>query len=84
VKLMKTNIEVVERICAILDKERPRGDGKSYAQQTHGLRYVIWVRASQNGQLVSDHAVWAPAAGWAHPCNGHTQMAVVVRHDKEG
>jgi dTDP-glucose 4,6-dehydratase len=45
----KPNIEVVERICAILDQERPRGDGKSYAQQIsfvkdrpgHDLRYGI-------------------------------------------
>ena len=45
----KPNIEVVERICAILDQARPRGDGKSYSQQIsfvkdrpgHDLRYGI-------------------------------------------
>ncbi|MGB6287573.1 MAG: GDP-mannose 4,6-dehydratase, partial [Xanthobacteraceae bacterium] len=48
----KPNIEVVERICAILDEERPRGDGKSYARQIsfvkdrpgHDLRYAIDAR----------------------------------------
>jgi dTDP-glucose 4,6-dehydratase len=45
----KPNIEVVARVCAILDEQRPRGDGKSYAQQIsfvkdrpgHDLRYAI-------------------------------------------
>ena len=45
----KQNIEIVKQICAILDEERPRPDGKSYAQQIsfvkdrpgHDLRYAI-------------------------------------------
>ena len=45
----KPNIEIVRLICAILDEERPRHDGKSYAQQIsfvkdrpgHDLRYGI-------------------------------------------
>jgi dTDP-glucose 4,6-dehydratase len=45
----KPNIEIVRRICAILDGERPRNDGKSYTQQIsfvkdrpgHDLRYGI-------------------------------------------
>ena len=34
----KPNIEIVQRICALLDEKRPRADGKSYAEQ---ITYVI-------------------------------------------
>lgn len=45
----KTNIEVVNTICAILDDVQPRGDGKGYAEQItyvadrpgHDRRYAI-------------------------------------------
>ncbi len=45
----KRNIEIVRLICAILDEERPRADGKSYAPQIafakdrpgHDRRYAI-------------------------------------------
>jgi len=45
----KKNIEVVRKICALLDELRPRPDGKSYAEQIvfvkdrpgHDLRYAI-------------------------------------------
>ncbi len=45
----KTNIEVVRRICALLDKKRPKADGTSYADQItyvtdrpgHDRRYAI-------------------------------------------
>ncbi len=45
----KPNIEVVRTICAILDRERPRQDGRSYAEQIafvkdrpgHDRRYAI-------------------------------------------
>ena len=45
----KPNIEIVNLICAILDEERPRADGKSYNQQIafvkdragHDWRYAI-------------------------------------------
>jgi dTDP-glucose 4,6-dehydratase len=45
----RQNIEVVRRICATLDRLRPRADGKSYAEQIsfvtdrpgHDLRYAI-------------------------------------------
>ena len=48
----KLNIEVVERVCAILDEERPRSDGKSYSRQIsfvkdrpgHDRRYAIDAR----------------------------------------
>ena len=58
----KPNIEVVERICAILDEERPRSDGKSYSRQIsfvkdrpgHDRRYAIDARKIR-GEL---H--WAP------------------------
>jgi len=45
----KTNLEVVETLCAILDKLKPKSDGKSYADQItfvkdrpgHDQRYAI-------------------------------------------
>lgn len=45
----KTNLEIVNRICALLDELRPRADGKSYAEQIcyvtdrpgHDRRYAI-------------------------------------------
>ena len=45
----KKNIEVVNKICALLDELRPRTDGKSYAEQIvyvkdrpgHDMRYAI-------------------------------------------
>ncbi len=45
----KRNIDVVKKICALLDELRPREDGKSYAEQIvyvkdrpgHDLRYAI-------------------------------------------
>ena len=45
----RKNIEVVLKICALLDELRPRQDGKSYAEQIvyvkdrpgHDLRYAI-------------------------------------------
>lgn len=45
----KPNLEVVRALCAILDQEQPRGDGKSYAEQIiyvkdrpgHDRRYAI-------------------------------------------
>ena len=45
----KRNIDVVRKICALLDELRPRADGKSYAEQIvhvkdrpgHDLRYAI-------------------------------------------
>ena len=45
----RSNIEIVKQICAILDAERPRTDGESYAEQIsfvtdrpgHDFRYAI-------------------------------------------
>jgi dTDP-glucose 4,6-dehydratase len=45
----KTNLELVRALCAVLDRERPRGDGASYAAQIahvadrpgHDRRYAI-------------------------------------------
>ena len=45
----KTNLDIVHTICGILDKEQPRQDGRSYAEQIvfvadrpgHDLRYAI-------------------------------------------
>ena len=48
----KPNIEIVQRICALLDEKRPRADGQSYAEQItyvtdrpgHDRRYAIDAR----------------------------------------
>jgi len=58
----KTNIEVVETMCGILDELRPREDGKRYADQItfvadrpgHDRRYAI--DASKIDQLLG----WTP------------------------
>ncbi|QDZ06935.1 dTDP-glucose 4,6-dehydratase [Sphingomonas panacisoli] len=59
----RRNIEVVETLCAILDVERPRADGKSYASQItyvtdrpgHDARYAI------DASRIRDELDWAPA-----------------------
>lgn len=58
----KKNIELVELICAILDDERARDDGKSYKEQItfvkdrpgHDRRYAI------DAGKISDELGWAP------------------------
>lgn len=48
----KANLEIVQTICSLLDKQRPRADGKSYAEQIvfvtdrpgHDRRYAIDAR----------------------------------------
>lgn len=59
----KQNIEVVRTICNILDRLRPRADGRSYAEQIsfvadrpgHDMRYAI------DASRISDELGWAPA-----------------------
>jgi len=59
----KKNIEVVQTLCAILDRLRPRGDGRSYADQIthvadrpgHDKRYAI--DAARIGRELG----WTPA-----------------------
>jgi len=59
----KTNLEVVRTVCAILDRLRPRADGRSYAEQVahvadrpgHDKRYAI--DAARIGRELG----WAPA-----------------------
>ena len=59
----KQNIEVVRTICAILDRERPRRDGRSYAEQIafvkdrpgHDRRYAI------DASKIRRELGWAPA-----------------------
>ena len=58
----RTNIEVVRSICSILDEVRPRGDGKSYAEQItyvadrpgHDARYAI------DSSRIRGELGWAP------------------------
>ena len=59
----KQNIEVVHTICAILDRLRPRGDGRPYADQImsvadrpgHDKRYAI------NASRINAELGWHPA-----------------------
>ncbi|GGB37123.1 dTDP-glucose 4,6-dehydratase [Sphingomonas metalli] len=58
----KQNLEVVKTVCAILDQERPRADGKSYAEQIgyvadrpgHDKRYAI------DASRIRDELGWEP------------------------
>lgn len=58
----KQNIEVVETVCAILDRLRPRADGKGYAEQIssvadrpgHDKRYAI------DARRINDELGWRP------------------------
>lgn len=59
----KQNIEVVRTICSILDRFRPRCDGRSYAEQIsfvadrpgHDMRYAI------DASRICDELGWEPA-----------------------
>ena len=59
----KPNIEIVQRICALLDEKRPRADGKSYAEQIthvqdrpgHDRRYAI------DARKIERELGWRPA-----------------------
>ena len=59
----KANIDVVKTICTILDELRPRGDGKSYAEQItfvqdrpgHDRRYAI------DASKIEKQLDWRPA-----------------------
>jgi dTDP-glucose 4,6-dehydratase len=59
----RENIEVVQRICGLLDERRPRPDGRSYAEQIrfvadrpgHDRRYAI------DASLIRNELGWRPA-----------------------
>ncbi|MBK8083556.1 MAG: dTDP-glucose 4,6-dehydratase [Devosia sp.] len=61
------NIEVVQLICGLLDVRRPRGDGKSYAEQVvyvadrpgHDRRYAI------DARRIATELGWRPAVSFA-------------------
>ncbi len=61
------NIEVVRTICALLDARRPRGDGRSYAEQItfvadrpgHDRRYAI------DARRIAAELGWRPAMPFA-------------------
>ena len=58
----KRNLEVVQAVCAILDRQRPRADGNSYADQIgyvadrpgHDKRYAI------DATRISEELGWTP------------------------
>lgn len=58
----RQNIDVVRTICGLLDKKKPRADGKSYAEQItyvtdrpgHDRRYAI------NAKKIHNEIGWAP------------------------
>ena len=59
----KPNIEIVQRVCALLDEMKPRGDGKSYIEQVtyvtdrpgHDRRYAI------DASKIERELAWRPA-----------------------
>ncbi len=59
----RTNLELVQTLCVILDEKRPRGDGKSYADQItfvtdrpgHDARYAI------DPSRIRDELGWRPS-----------------------
>jgi dTDP-glucose 4,6-dehydratase len=59
----KTNLEVVRTICAMLDRQRPRADGRAYAEQIafvkdrpgHDRRYAV------NAEKIRRELGWEPA-----------------------
>ncbi|MEC9310327.1 MAG: dTDP-glucose 4,6-dehydratase [Pseudomonadota bacterium] len=59
----RSNLELVQTLCAILDEKRPRGDGKSYADQVtfvtdrpgHDARYAI------DPSRIRDELGWRPS-----------------------
>ena len=59
----RTNLELVQTLCAILDEKRPRSDGKSYAEQItfvtdrpgHDARYAI------DPSRIRDELGWRPS-----------------------
>jgi dTDP-glucose 4,6-dehydratase len=59
----RTNLEVVHALCAVLDRERPRGDGGTYASQIafvkdrpgHDRRYAI------DAHKIERELGWTPA-----------------------
>jgi dTDP-glucose 4,6-dehydratase len=63
----RTNLEVVQALCALLDRERPRTDGRPYAEQIafvadrpgHDRRYAI-----DNGKIARELG-WQPAEDFA-------------------
>jgi dTDP-glucose 4,6-dehydratase len=58
----RRNLEVVEAVCAVLDRLRPRADGRLYAEQIafvadrpgHDLRYAI------DARRIRDELGWSP------------------------
>lgn len=63
----KTNLEVVNSICTLLDRQRPRSDGQSYAAQIafvrdrpgHDRRYAI------DARKIERELGWKPAESFA-------------------
>ena len=70
----KPNIEIVQTICALLDRKAPRADGKSYATQ---ITYVA-ARPGHDRRYAIDCAKLQRELGWAPRENFATGIAKTV------
>lgn len=71
----KPNIDVVKTLCALLDKEKPRADGKSYADQ---ITYVT-DRAGHDRRYAIDARKLEKELGWKPSETFETGIAKTVR-----
>ena len=71
----KPNIDVVKTLCAMLDKERPRSDGKPYAEQ---ITYVT-DRPGHDRRYAIDASKLERELGWKPAETFETGIAKTVR-----
>jgi dTDP-glucose 4,6-dehydratase len=71
----RTNIDVVQTICSILDQLRPRADGRSYASQ---ISYVT-DRPGHDHRYAIDPSKIGKALGWAPSFTFETGIEQTVR-----
>lgn len=86
----RTNLSIVESICSIMDRIRPRQDGKSYAEQIcyvtdrqgHDFRYAIDITKIQHD------LVWQPKhqfeQGLEETINWYLSHAEWIQHVRTG
>jgi dTDP-glucose 4,6-dehydratase len=71
----KTNLELVNILCDILDREKPRADGKSYADQ---ITYVT-DRPGHDARYAIDPTRIRTELGWRPSVTVHEGLAKTVR-----